>query len=213
MIPLLCSKAKGHEIPKCSTYYESLYYRPQTKFEARYCFQKCVSVILFTGDGGLCMMLLPVWLPGPMFLLGGLYPWSHVPSRVVSVMGGHFPEGGFSVRGGVSVGRPPRIRKASSTHSTGILSCCEYRDLTEKLSHVKIKLWTSSWGFSVRMGVLCPEEGLSPEEGLCRENPLPRIRKAGSIHPTGMLSCCEYIDLMKKLSRVKIKLWTSSGQS
>ena len=147
-----------------------------------------------------------------------LATWSHVPSRgSLSLVpcsfqgglchGGSLSRGGVLCSGGVSVGRPPRIRKASSTHSTGILSCCEYRDLTEKLSHVKIKLWTSSWGFSVRMGVLCPEEGL------CRENPLPRIRKAGSIHPTGMLSCCEYIDLMKKLSRVKIKLWTSSGQS
>ena len=28
------------------------------------------------------MMSLPVWVPGPMFLLGGLCPWSHVPSRV-----------------------------------------------------------------------------------------------------------------------------------
>ena len=29
---------------------------------------------------GLCMMSLPVWLPGPMFLFGGLCPWSHVSS-------------------------------------------------------------------------------------------------------------------------------------
>ena len=29
---------------------------------------------------GLCMMSLPVWLPGPMFLLEGLCLWSHVPS-------------------------------------------------------------------------------------------------------------------------------------
>ena len=66
--------------------------------------------------GGLCMMSLPVWLPGPMFLLGGLCPWSHVPSLGVSVQGasvqggslsgGFFP-GGVSVQGtsvqGVSV--------------------------------------------------------------------------------------------------------------
>ena len=29
-------------------------------------------VILFMGAGGLCMMSLPVWLPGPMFFLEGL---------------------------------------------------------------------------------------------------------------------------------------------
>ena len=28
-----------------------------------------MSVILFTGEGGLCMMSFPIWLPGPMFLL------------------------------------------------------------------------------------------------------------------------------------------------
>ena len=27
------------------------------------------------------MMSLRVWLPGPMFLVGGLYLWSHVPSK------------------------------------------------------------------------------------------------------------------------------------
>ena len=26
------------------------------------------------------MKSLPVWLPGPIFLLGGLYPWPHVSS-------------------------------------------------------------------------------------------------------------------------------------
>ena len=36
------------------------------------------SVILSRG-GGFCMMSLPVWLPGPMFSLGVLCPWSHVP--------------------------------------------------------------------------------------------------------------------------------------
>ena len=33
------------------------------------------------GEGGLCMMSLSVWLPGPNNLLGGLCSWSHVPSR------------------------------------------------------------------------------------------------------------------------------------
>ena len=47
------------------------------------------------------MMSLPVLLPGPMFLLGGLCPWSHVPSRSgVSVQEG-------SLSRGVSEGRPP----------------------------------------------------------------------------------------------------------
>ena len=35
----------------------------------------------FCSQRVLCMMSLSVWLPGPMFLLGGrLYLWSHVPS-------------------------------------------------------------------------------------------------------------------------------------
>ena len=53
-------------------------YRPQTKFEGKVIFSEA-SVILFIG--GLCIMLLPVFLSGPMFFLGGLCPWSHVPSR------------------------------------------------------------------------------------------------------------------------------------
>ena len=54
-----------------------------------------------TRDDGLCMMLLPVWLPGPMFLLreGGLLLWSHVPSRGVSVSGPMFLLGGLSPGG------------------------------------------------------------------------------------------------------------------
>ena len=35
----------------------------------------CHSVL---GIGGLCMMSLPIWLPGPRFLPGGLCLWSHV---------------------------------------------------------------------------------------------------------------------------------------
>ena len=48
---------------------------------------------------GLCMMSLPVWLPGPMFLLGGaLCLWSHVLSagslsRGISVQGNFCPGG------------------------------------------------------------------------------------------------------------------------
>ena len=54
-----------------------------------------MSVILST-KVGVCMMLLPVLLPGPMSLLGGLCLWSHVLSRVVSVQGG--PGLGVSVQ-------------------------------------------------------------------------------------------------------------------
>ena len=50
--------------------------------------------------GGLCMMSFPVWLPGPMFLLGGL--WSNVPSWGVSVEEDLCPRGlctrGISVK-------------------------------------------------------------------------------------------------------------------
>ena len=45
-----------------------------------------VSVILFRG--GLCMMSLPVWLPGPMFLLGEVsVPGTMFLLRAVSVLG------------------------------------------------------------------------------------------------------------------------------
>ena len=70
----------------------------------------CQSFCPQGGWGVLCMMSLTVWLPGPMFLLGGLYPWSHVP-------------GGGLCPGGVSVQiQPPWIRKAGGTHPTGMLS-------------------------------------------------------------------------------------------
>ena len=45
-----------------------VYYRLQTKFGARWYYQKCLS---FCPQGSLCMMSLPVRLPGPMFLLVG----------------------------------------------------------------------------------------------------------------------------------------------
>ena len=87
------------------------------------------------------MMSLPVLLPGPMFLLGGLCPWSHVPSMGVSVwgslsrglcLGGSLLGGlcpgvsayGVSVQGGlcpvVSVGRSPESEKQAGR----ILSEC-----------------------------------------------------------------------------------------
>ena len=67
---------------------------------------------IFTGVclsiGGLCMVSLPVWLSGPMFLLGGLCLWSHVPSSVQGslCMGDLCPGGsvqGRSLSRGVSV--------------------------------------------------------------------------------------------------------------
>ena len=48
---------------------------------------------------GLCRMLLPIWLPGPMFLRGG-------------------PVQGVSVQGGSLSGR-----RAGVTHPTGMFSC------------------------------------------------------------------------------------------
>ena len=48
-------------------------------------------VILFMGGGGLCMMSLPVWLPGPMFFLEGLYLWFHIPSRGGLCLWSHIP--------------------------------------------------------------------------------------------------------------------------
>ena len=60
-----------------------------------------VCVILFTG-GGLCIMSLPVWLTGPMFLPGGSL--SLVPCSFQ--MGGGLCPGGLHPGGSLS-GRPP----------------------------------------------------------------------------------------------------------
>ena len=56
------------------------------------------------------MMSLSVWLPGPMFLLEGLYPWFDVPSRSLC-QGGYLYPGGSLCRESLP---PPRIK---------ILSC------------------------------------------------------------------------------------------
>ena len=48
--------------------------------------QASVSHSVHGGGRGLCMMSLPVWLPGPMFLLEGLCLWCHVPPRGVFVL-------------------------------------------------------------------------------------------------------------------------------
>ena len=50
-----------------------------------------------TGIHSCCMMSLSVWLPSPMFLLGGLYLWSHVPSGGLCSRG--LCPGGFCPRG------------------------------------------------------------------------------------------------------------------
>ena len=71
-------------------FWKECFYRPQTKLREGNVFYTCLSVVLFTGIGGLCMMSLPVWIPGPMFLPRGLCLWSHVSSggSLVFVQGG-----------------------------------------------------------------------------------------------------------------------------
>ena len=63
-------------------------FHPQTKFGARQRFHSRVSFC--SQGGGFCMMSLPVWLPGPMFLLG--WSLSLVPCSFqgVSVQGSLF---------------------------------------------------------------------------------------------------------------------------
>ena len=74
------------------------------------------------GDGGgLCMMSLPVWLHGPMFL-----PGVFVPGLMfflgVSVLGVSDQRG--LCPGGLYRETPhPPIRKAGGRHPTGMLSC------------------------------------------------------------------------------------------
>ena len=102
-------------------------YRP--KFGARLYIQKCLS------------FCPPGWsLYGATSCPGGLCPGGLCPggslsggslSREVSVQGGLCL--GVSVQGslsrGVSVGRPPGIRKAGSTHPTGMLPCLQLKYL------------------------------------------------------------------------------------
>ena len=62
-----------------------------------------------SGGGGLCMMSLPVWLPGPM-----------VPSRGISVPGPMFLSGVSvnSLSRGVSVGRHPPPNQKSGRYAS-----------------------------------------------------------------------------------------------
>ena len=67
------------------------------------------------GEGGLPMMSLPTWVPGPMFLLGrGVSVWSHVPS-------GESLSRGVSVRETPPRETPPRV--VGGAYPTGMLSC------------------------------------------------------------------------------------------
>ena len=117
-----------------------------------------VSVILFIGGrGDLYMMSLLVWLPGPLFLPGGLYPWSHVPSGEWSLSGAGVSvhrglcqerisvrwglcQEGISVRRVVSVRREVSVRTGVSVrrnlpYGTALLSCFFIiLDITEKMS-------------------------------------------------------------------------------
>ena len=61
------------------------------------------------GSGGLCMMSLLVWLPGPLFLLGGVCPRGSLPGPMflpwgslsggISVQWGSLSRGGSLFRG------------------------------------------------------------------------------------------------------------------
>ena len=75
------------------------------------------------------MMSLRVWLPGPMFLQGGLYLWSHVPSKG-SLSGGLCPGSlcpgglcqGVCVGGSLS-GRPPNRDPPPPNWESGQYAC------------------------------------------------------------------------------------------
>ena len=93
-----------------STHYEranvkDIYYRPQTKLREGNAF---TPVCRLTGVGGCSQHASQVTLPPSG--RGGL------------TMGVSASRGGGLHRGG-GMGRPPRTRKAGSTHPTGILSC------------------------------------------------------------------------------------------
>ena len=126
-------------------------YRPQTKLlEGNVFTPVCQSFCSQGREGCLCMMSLPVWLPGPMFLLRG----SSVPRGLcltASVSRGVFVKAGLCLR--ISVREispegtwdqrqrpppdkdpltetpldrepPPYDKDPSGTHPTGMHSCC-----------------------------------------------------------------------------------------
>ena len=67
------------------------------------------------------MMSLPVWLPGPMFLLGGVSVQRGLCLGCVSVHRG-LCLGGVLCPGDLCLG-VSEIRKVGGTHPTGMLSC------------------------------------------------------------------------------------------
>ena len=109
--PSLCYLALSflvHFIGKFS----AKFYLPQGNVFTRVCHSVHRGV-------GPCMMSLPVWLPAPLFLLGGgifvpgpmFLPGRSLSRRVLD-------PGGRSLK----EDPPPRIRKAGDTHPTGMLS-------------------------------------------------------------------------------------------
>ena len=97
------------------------FYRPSTKFGARYCFYTCLSFCPWESlyDATSC---LAVWSDVPSSETSVPGP---VPSRGVwrvSVQGGLTPRGVPTETPPGQITSPP-IRKAGSTHLTGKLSC------------------------------------------------------------------------------------------
>ena len=75
-----------------------------------------LQVFVCPRGGGVCMMSLPIWLPGPMFLLEGLSSWSHVRSSGGLCLGGlclgGLCPGGLCPRGGLCRETPTRNQKS-----------------------------------------------------------------------------------------------------
>ena len=69
------------------------------------------------------MMSLSVWLPGPMFLLGGCGCLILCSFRG---WGGFCPLYNVTSGGGLCRETSPRVRKAGGTHPPGMLSCYIY---------------------------------------------------------------------------------------
>ena len=108
----------------------------------------------FFSWGGLCMMSLPIWLPGLMFFLGGPVPgpmfllWVPLSrgslSRGVSVW--VVPVQGVSVYG-VFIGS--QIRKAGCTHPTGMHCCLLFWSLSCYIFFFRTLLPLNSKGLGV----------------------------------------------------------------
>ena len=80
------------------------------------------SGVRLSTEGSLCMISLPVWLPGPMFLLGGLPTGEGSCFQRVSIQGlpqGSLPPGGSAFRGTP----PPQSEKWAVCILLGMLSC------------------------------------------------------------------------------------------